>query len=73
MLNKIAPEWALKELGITQREWKARKRKEMKKILKSMDDFHYGCAYTPISSDFCRSIQHIKDLAEHFSVKTWGR
>lgn len=68
-------------LARTYRQWKVRKRREMRLIRRAVEEFRLGCAYTPaydltpngkevIFEQFDRML---KDMESRMSVKTWGR
>ena len=72
--KKQAPEWLLKRGGITQRQWKARKRQELKAVIKAFDTYHCGCAFTPGTSGEVGIIdEQLEKLRALHSVKQWGR
>lgn len=63
----------------TMREWKVRKRREWKAVLKAIESFRMGVFYTPAASKqhfngpFERFDKEAKDITERLSVKWWGR
>lgn len=69
-----APKWLLNQFGITQRQWKERKRRELRDVLKAMSVYHMGCAYTPNGEgEVGRITKDLESLAEKLSVRNWGR
>jgi hypothetical protein len=42
-----APEWVLEREKITQRQWRIRKRKDLKALIAAMFNYRSGCAYCP--------------------------
>lgn len=72
-MNDI-PKWLLEQEGVTQREWKTRKRRELKTVIDVFRIYHIGCAYTPAKSgEVGRILEDFKSLKEALSVKNWGR
>ena len=68
-----APKWILKREGITQRDWKARKRFELKAVINAMNEYRMGCAYCPGTSGEVGIIdKQLKQLQALHSVKQWG-
>lgn len=69
------PKWILQRDGLTARQWKIRKRNELKTVVKAMNALFLECAYTPtvdgayiggIDADLCR-------LRRAWSQKEWGK
>ena len=70
-----APKWLLKREGITQRQWKTRKRRELNNAIKAFDIYHLGSAFCPGDKDgynynITAKLDELKSL---LSVKKWGR
>lgn len=63
------PEW----FGCTERQWKTKKRSEMKQLIRTLDVFRAGCAYTPVYQEFKAASDVIRKMQEVLSVKSWGR
>lgn len=58
----------------TMRQWKAGKRKEFAKLVKAVDQFQCGCAYTPTYPvSVNRLIRIMEQMQQELSVKRWGR
>jgi hypothetical protein len=68
----------------TNRQWKQRKRREWKAVLKAIDTFRMGCAFTPAyeRKDTPTSREPapwdtletpVKEISQRLSLKTWGR
>ena len=61
------------------REFKAKKRAEIRAALKAIDDLRGGCAYMPTVGRFTSPqivediARQLKELAEACSEKEWGR
>lgn len=69
-----APRWLLKQEGITQREWKAKKRAELKAVAKAWDVFRRGCAFTPATSQSVDTVnREMKFMTGRLSSKEWGK
>lgn len=72
--NLLAPRWLLQREGITQRQWKSRKRRELKAIIKAFENYRMGCAYCPGTDGEVGELQHLLErLKDSHSVKKWGR
>jgi len=73
MKDKIVPKWVLQQDGLNLRQWKARKREQIKRVEKAFDEFRNGCAYSP----GYREVQGIQSalfkIIDAQSVKNWGR
>lgn len=69
-----APDWLLKREGITNRQWKARKRAELKAVIAAYNVYRMGCAYCPgediAVGDLKSALERLKAA---LSVKSWGR
>ena len=68
-----APKWLLKQEGITQRQWKSQKRKELKEVIKTLDTFTLGCAYVPAYDEINQVGKLLKEAKDKLSVKKWGK
>lgn len=68
------PKWLLEKEGITARQWKARKRRELKEAIRAFDVYFIGCAFTPAKDGQDGRIKDaFKSLKQVLSVKNWGR
>lgn len=68
------PKWLLIQEKITTRQWKARKREELKAVIKAFDDYRLGCAYCPSADSAVGRISNaLKELKIELSIKKWGR
>lgn len=58
----------------TMRQWKSKKRKELRAVLKAVEEFRLGCAYTPCYPDPAHTLDTLlKEMERKLSVKYWGR
>lgn len=70
----------------THRAWKQRKRREWKAVLKAVDAFRMGCAYTPVYNNLSEVGENgrskapwanfepvVQDITTRLSFKRWGR
>ena len=74
----------IRKLGYTARSWKSRKRREFAAVMKALDAYRIGCAYTPsiqldreVSNDAYPCIGNLdrmaREIQKSLSVKAWGR
>lgn len=70
---QAAPDWLLKREGITQRQWRARKRKQLKALDKALTDYRFGCLFTPGHNHIETISQIVSGMRQSHSVKAWGR
>ena len=71
---KTPPKWLLEREGITTRQWKAMKRKELREVIKAFDYYRLGCAYCPgINGEVITIGKSLDKLKQSLSVKEWGR
>ena len=69
-----APDWLLLQEGITNRQWKSRKRKELKEVIRAFDNYRTGCAYCPGEDGEADQLgKLLEQMKEAHSVKEWGR
>jgi len=67
------PKWIREREGVTNRQWKARKRRELKAVIRAMDVYRMGCAYCPGKSGEVVAIDSaLRGLKHLHSVKMWG-
>ena len=73
--KNTAPKFVLKNLGSsTQREFRALKRSELRKVIKMWDKFTLGCAYVPGYPQNTNTINNsLAQLKKLLCVKNWGR
>jgi len=72
--NTQIPKWLLKQEKATSRQWKARKRSQLKSVLLALHEYRMGCFYTPDGLASVGQIQEdLLSLQETLSVKKWGR
>lgn len=68
------PKFLRERYGITTRQWKSRKRKELREIQKALSAYRIGSAYCPSANNAVVEIKTALDqLAYALSVKQWGR
>ena len=69
-----APQWLLKDLGITQRQWKSRKRKELKMIVDAYNVYVRGSCYCPAYGSELEVLEVALNMMKNsHSIKGWGR
>lgn len=69
-----AEPWLLKQEGLTQQQWKSRKRREAKALERAFNVFRMGCAHTPLcNSEILVLQQTISSIRKQLSVKEWGQ
>jgi|APGre2960657505_1045072.scaffolds.fasta_scaffold202891_2 hypothetical protein len=62
----------LKRCGITPRQWKARKRSELKDVLSALEAFEYGIIYCPVDVDALMDAEDLFDqMTQQLSSKAW--
>lgn len=71
--EKTPPKYLLDMLGITKREWKQRKRKELKAVMKAINKYQIGCAFCPGYEEFVDIKDMLEKLIDLHSYKRWGR
>ena len=59
--------------AFTAREWKARKRRELKELRKAAELFNWAAIYSPAADDITRVLDIIREMEESCSAKAWGR
>lgn len=57
----------------SQREWKALKRKEARDVLRAVQQFQLGCAWTPAYRAIAALEPELKAIIKRLSVESWGR
>ena len=73
MNNDIVPPYVLKNMNIkTTREFKSRKRKELREIKKAVSEYHRGCAYTPGYDEINELDKLLNKIQTMQSIKEWG-
>ena len=72
--KRTVPEWLLRQEGLTTRRWKARKRRELKAVLRAFSAFRIGCAYTPMKDGEVGAVEDLlRRMQQRVSAKEWGR
>jgi hypothetical protein len=70
----LAPDWLLDQEQVTQRQWRIRKRRDLKQLIAAYDAYQMGCAYCPGKNGEVGTIGKLLDeLKESHSIKKWGR
>jgi hypothetical protein len=72
MSNANIPKWLLQREGLTQRQWKARKRREVRELERALGRVLRGCVYTPICG-IGVVLATVREWRDAVSVKRWGR
>jgi hypothetical protein len=68
------PRWLLEKEGCTLRQWKARKRSELRAAIKAFESYRMGCAYCNGGDGEVGAIDTaLESLKSRISVKRWGR
>lgn len=58
--------------GLTSRQWKTQKRRELKLVFQALADYRLGCAYCPEYARVILIQQQLNLLKAAQSVKSWG-
>lgn len=67
-----APDWILKDRKITQRQWRIRKRRELKAIIAAAGKYRMGCAYCPgTNAAMGRLVALLQEMWESHKEKNW--
>ena len=74
MNNDTIPPYVLENMGLkTTRQFKSRKRKELREIKNTLAKYHQGCAYCPgYENEITKLGKILKRLEELQSIKEWG-
>jgi hypothetical protein len=69
------PQFILDREQITRRQWRTKKRAELKAAIKAMNVLRFGCAFTPTANgvgvgELC---DYLDDLNKAWSQKEWGK
>lgn len=68
------PKQVLANMGLsTQRQFKQRKRQELKKLIEAFEEYRLGCAFCPYDGDAQSIDFYLKRMKQTHSVKEWGR
>jgi hypothetical protein len=59
--------------NLTHRAWKSRKRQEWRAVIRALETFRLGCAFTPVRSETLNIIEQAESLTERLSIREWGR
>lgn len=60
-------------IGMTSREFKKRKRAELKEVIKAFYKYRIGCAYCPSYETIKKVESFLESMKESHSEKQWGR
>lgn len=72
--SKRAPRWLLNREGITQHQWRVKKRAELKALEKAFSAYRMGCAYCPTFNGEVGAIQDaINAMKASHAPRVWGR
>jgi hypothetical protein len=55
------------------REFKVKKRRDIKAAIAALDALRFGCAYTPAVKDILQAATLLEKAKNMMSAKTWGR
>lgn len=73
---RVIPADLLQRNGLKKsRQWKNRKRRELRELCKAFDKFRIGCYYTPsgTNGEVGRVGEILDEWKRQFSQKEWGR
>ena len=74
MKKSIIPEYAKRNMGLRgNRDYKQRKRREFRELLKAVDAFRIGCARIPAYTEFNSATQKLEEIRVALSIKEWSR
>ena len=68
----MIPKWLLEQEGLTARQWRIRKRRELRVLIKAFEQFGFGCGFTP-ARDLALMAQMLEKWKQELGVKRWGR
>lgn len=68
-MNETLPEY----LHMTKRAWKTRKRKEFAAVLRALEVYRLGCAFTPSYKQSQNLFTLADEIGRSLTVKAWGR
>ncbi len=55
------------------RDFRAKKRTELRKVIKALDDLRLGCAFTPAYQNILSIDRLLSDSKELMNQKNWGK
>ena len=74
MKKSIIPEYVKRNMGLRgNRDYKQRKRREFRELLKAVDTFRTGCAWIPAHNVFVDATKKLEKIRVALSIKEWGR
>lgn len=60
--------------GMTTRQWKSLKRKQLREVKRAFDEYRLGCIFCPgFHLHIAPMKEHIEGLINSHSVRNWGR
>ena len=62
-----------RNMGLTQREFKALKRRQLTTVLQACDDLNFGIAASPGYDEITHAMYLLRKAREKQSAKSWGR
>ena len=71
MSNDNWPYWSFEYNNA--REFRAKKREEVREALKALDELRIACVYTPAQDQILNAIKNLEDAKYLMSVKQWKR
>ena len=71
MKNRDWPYWSKEYKNA--RDFRAKKRRDVRATLKSMSDLRCGCAYTPAQDHIDAAYKHLEMAKSLMSVERWKR
>jgi hypothetical protein len=66
-------EWAAKQQGMTVRQFKQKKRRDLRAVIAALEEFRFGCMWIPGYEDAHEILYRIEILRKKLSIKEWGR
>lgn len=74
-MKSLIPKWLLEQERLTAREWRQRKRRELRAVIRAMEYVQRGCAYTPdVEGVYIGEIMsRLRQLARAWAQKEWGK
>jgi len=73
MKTEPIPPYVLENMGLkTTRQFKSRKRKELREIKKAISEYHRGCAYCPCYDEIAELDKLLDKIQSMQSIKEWG-
>lgn len=76
MKKNQPPQWLLDQEGLTSRQWKSLKRRQIRDLESAAKDFLNFASFAPNRDTkylICSIVGNITSLKEACSIKNWGR